>query len=234
MISYLRSTEVQILWTVTGESNHTRAHTGAGGYRCSSPPTDPYKKDQAMLHRVASHLGAAGAPAAAAAEPAPQQTGLTPALFDEFQRVGFVVLRDLLTPAEVARLASPIHDGFKNHLYEGKTKAYPDPSARYSLGSRVLLESPDVAGVSCDHPKIIGNTPHSNLICFRYVSERLFVLSAAVEQLLGGSAVLSQYQSYLSPASTQHNLLHVFFSGNIALTICWCFCWCLARLRQCR
>ena len=137
-----------------------------------------------MLHRLANHLGAAPAPAAVeepsapgSATPAAAQPGLSPALFEEFQRVGFVVARNLLTPAEVRRLGAPIHDGFKNHLYEGKNKAYPDPSARYSLGSRVLLESPDVAGVSCDHPQIV----------------------AAVEQLLGGPAVLSQYQSYLSP-----------------------------------
>ena len=92
----------------------------------------------------------------------------------------------------MARLADPIHAGFENHLYEGGTISYPDPANRYSLGSRILLESPDVAKVSCDHPKIVS----------------------AVEELLGGRAVLSQYQSYLSPpgyvnsGSTTHTAGH--------------------------
>eukprot|EP01043_Picozoa_sp_COSAG02_P001759 COSAG02_NODE_38_length_48090_cov_107.207060_6_plen_164_part_00 len=94
-----------------------------------------------------------------------------------FNELGFVVCRNMLSPSEAQRLADPIHHGFKSHLYEGKSNRYPDPANRYSLGSRVLLESPDVASASCDHPKIID----------------------AVEKLLGGSAVLSQYQSYLSP-----------------------------------
>ena len=92
----------------------------------------------------------------------------------------------------MARLADPIHAGFENHLYEGDKISYPDPANRYSLGSRILLESPDVAKVSCDHPKIVS----------------------AVEELLGGRAVLSQYQSYLSPpgyvnsGSTTHTAGH--------------------------
>jgi hypothetical protein len=143
-----------------------------------------------MLQRVASHLGALPAAPAAAAATAPQpQPSLAGApgrgLTDEdeatFHELGFVVCRDLLTPDEAQRLAVPIHAGFKEHLYEGGASgggsSYPDPSNRYSLGSRVLLESPDVASVSCDHPKIVS----------------------AVERLLGSSAVLSQYQSYLSP-----------------------------------
>ena len=92
----------------------------------------------------------------------------------------------------MARLADPIHAGFENHLYEGGKISYPDPANRYSLGSRILLESPDVAKVSCDQPKIVS----------------------AVEELLGGRAVLSQYQSYLSPpgyvnsGSTTHTAGH--------------------------
>ena len=136
-----------------------------------------------MLTRVAAHLGArpadaaAQAPSTVATPPTPGGGGLTAEHEATFKELGFVVCRNMLSPSEARRLAEPIHDGFKNHLYEGKSNRYPDPSNRYSLGSRVLLESPDVASVSCDHPKIIG----------------------AVEQLLGGGAVLSQYQSYLSP-----------------------------------
>eukprot|EP01045_Picozoa_sp_COSAG04_P010543 COSAG04_NODE_648_length_11585_cov_20.935335_8_plen_181_part_00 len=165
-----------------------------------------------MLRRVASHLGAAPAAAVqqATAEAAPAGT-LSAAQVAEFFDNGFVVARDLLSPScasaqttsersapdgaarrEVARLADPIHAGFENHLYEGGKISYPDPANRYSLGSRILLESPDAAKVSCDHPKIVS----------------------AVEELLGGRAVLSQYQSYLSPpgyvnsGSTTHTAGH--------------------------
>ena len=142
-----------------------------------------------MLSNVAAHLCARPEDAAAQASPPatsssvdpsghhPASGGLTAEHEATFNQLGFVVCRNMLGPDEARRLAEPIHGAFKNHLYEGKSDRYPDPSNRYSLGSRVLLESPDVASVSCDHPKIID----------------------AVEQLLGGSAVLSQYQSYLSP-----------------------------------
>jgi hypothetical protein len=102
----------------------------------------------------------------------------------EYAEQGFTVLRGLLSADELAELTKPILAAYTSHDYEASA-AYDVPagqeSARYPapgnhcLGSRLLAAAPQVMRASADHPAVV----------------------AAVEELLGDQAVLSQYQVYM-------------------------------------
>eukprot|EP01051_Picozoa_sp_SAG22_P018773 SAG22_NODE_3262_length_1823_cov_1.777842_2_plen_294_part_00 len=99
-----------------------------------------------------------------------------------FAETGLLVLRGVLSPAEVDRLSGPHRAMFESLEYDGRdqitdpAQLYPAPGV-YSMGPKVLDRSPEVAAVSCGHPKIV----------------------AAVEALFGEPAVLAQYWSIMRP-----------------------------------
>lgn len=96
----------------------------------------------------------------------------------EFEEKGFVILRNVLTDAEVERLARPIRASFTRGDYDTvhKGPAYPAPGI-HSMGPRVLEDNPDIAEVSFAHPKIMD----------------------AIETLFGEPATLAQYWSIMRP-----------------------------------
>ncbi|NKB67941.1 MAG: hypothetical protein GKR89_12845 [Candidatus Latescibacteria bacterium] len=96
----------------------------------------------------------------------------------EFDTTGYHVLRGALTEAEVDRLAGPIRAAFAAGEYDAfkEGSAYPLPGV-YSMGPRILLKHPEIAGVSLAHPAIV----------------------AAVEDLFGEPATLAQYWSIMRP-----------------------------------
>lgn len=97
---------------------------------------------------------------------------------EEFEKDGYVVLRGVLTEAEVDRLAKPIRAAFVRGDYDtvDRGPAYPAPGI-HSMGPRVLEDNPDIADVSLAHPKIM----------------------AAIEELFGEPAILAQYWSIMRP-----------------------------------
>jgi hypothetical protein len=149
-------------------------------------------RSSARVAQLAGHCTASAAPT-----PVP---GLLPEQRQEFLDRGFVVMRGLLSPTEVDQLAGPVFSAYKNHEYEasaaydrpdlpggglqegqgydGATNQeaylYPKPG-NFPLGSRILESKPELLDASANHPRII----------------------AAVEDLLGDQAVLSQYQIYM-------------------------------------
>ena len=97
---------------------------------------------------------------------------------NEFEKNGYVVLRGVLTEAEVDRLAGPIRAAFGKGDYDTflKGPAYPAPGI-HSMGPRVLEDHPEIAEVSLAHPSIV----------------------AAIEELFGEPATLAQYWSIMRP-----------------------------------
>lgn len=97
---------------------------------------------------------------------------------NEFEENGYYVLRGVLTEMEVDRLARPIRAAFARGDYDTfrKGPAYPSPGI-HSMGPRVLEDHPEIAELSLAHPKIM----------------------AAVEELFGEPATLSQYWSIMRP-----------------------------------
>ncbi len=98
------------------------------------------------------------------------------AMQTEFDNTGYHVLRDILTEAEVDRLAGPIRAAFVAGDYDTfkEDSAYPLPGV-YSMGPRILQRHPEIADVSLAHPAIV----------------------AAVEDLFGEPATLAQYWSIM-------------------------------------
>jgi len=97
---------------------------------------------------------------------------------NEFEENGYYVLRNVLTNAEVDRLAGPIRAAFDSGDYDTYQDgpAYPSPGI-HSMGPRVLEEYPDLAELSLAHPAIV----------------------AAVQELFGEPATLAQYWSIMRP-----------------------------------
>ena len=96
----------------------------------------------------------------------------------EFEENGYYVLRGVLTDHEVDQLARPIREAFQQGDYDTLKAgpAYPAPGV-HSMGPRVLAEQPQLADLSLAHPKIV----------------------AAIEELFGEEATLSQYWSIMRP-----------------------------------
>ena len=97
---------------------------------------------------------------------------------NEFQKNGYYVLRNVLTDAEVDRLARPIRAAFTNGDYDTykEETAYPLPGI-HSMGPRVLEENPDIAALSLAHPAIVE----------------------AIQEIFGEPAILAQYWSIMRP-----------------------------------
>jgi hypothetical protein len=95
---------------------------------------------------------------------------------DEFENNGYLVLRGVLTEAEVDRLARPIRTAFDDGNYDTHREgsAYPSPGI-HSMGPRILEEHPNLAELSLAHPAIV----------------------AAIEELFGEPATLAQYWSIM-------------------------------------
>ena len=96
----------------------------------------------------------------------------------EFEKNGYYILRNVLTNAEVDRLAKPIRAAFSRGDYDTVQKgpAYPAPGI-HSMGPRVLEDHPDIAELSLAHPTIV----------------------AAIQELFGEPAILAQYWSIMRP-----------------------------------
>jgi ectoine hydroxylase-related dioxygenase (phytanoyl-CoA dioxygenase family) len=97
---------------------------------------------------------------------------------NEFEKNGYYILRNVLTHAEVDRLAGPIRAAFRKGDYDTyeEGSAYPAPGI-HSMGPRVLADHPEIAEVSLAHPAIV----------------------AAVEELFGEPATLAQFWSIMRP-----------------------------------
>jgi ectoine hydroxylase-related dioxygenase (phytanoyl-CoA dioxygenase family) len=97
---------------------------------------------------------------------------------NEFENNGYYVLRNVLTEAEVDRLARPIRTAFNGGDYDTyqKRSAYPLPGI-HSMGPRVLEEHPEIAELSLAHPAIVS----------------------AVHELFGEPAILAQFWSIMRP-----------------------------------
>ncbi len=97
---------------------------------------------------------------------------------EEFEKNGYYILRNVLTHAEVDRLAGPNRTAFRSGDYDTykEGSAYPLPGI-HSMGPRVLEDHPDVAEVSLAHPAIVE----------------------AVQELFGEPATLAQYWSIMRP-----------------------------------
>ena len=108
---------------------------------------------------------------------------LTPAQEAEYNTRGFLVLRGAIEPSEHERLAEKIHGAFRSGIYDDYNDAhakgirYPNPVMRYDHGSLLLERDPEVARLSLDQPAVVS----------------------AVEQLLQGPAVISQWRTYVNP-----------------------------------
>jgi hypothetical protein len=130
---------------------------------------------QRRVQALSAHLAAAPANANA--------THALPTVdLDEFRETGLLVLRGLLTEAEVDALAAPIRTAFERNDNDGRDQAkgiYPEPGI-YSMGPQILETSPEIAALSCGHPKIV----------------------AAVEALFGEPALLAQFWSIMRPAGS--------------------------------
>lgn len=100
-------------------------------------------------------------------------TGLTPSQLADYQRDGFVVLRNVFSDAEISRLETgfarnPPVDGT---LYDVKSLTYPEPG-RYTLANN-CLKDPDLAFLA-EHPAV----------------------TSAVGDALGGDPKLTTYVIY--------------------------------------
>eukprot|EP01050_Picozoa_sp_SAG11_P024583 SAG11_NODE_5280_length_1607_cov_2.866711_1_plen_523_part_01 len=151
------------------------------------------RPDARRLGGVTRHLAAAAAATVEGGGPRPEQelplswsptAELTPSAADIalFKDTGLLVLRGVLTHDEIDRLHGPHQRMFEDLEYDGRdqitdpSQLYPAPGT-YSMGPKILDRSPEVAAVSCGHPKIV----------------------AAVETLFGEPAVLAQYWSIMRP-----------------------------------
>lgn len=145
------------------------------------------------LARIRCHLQGTDAAAvhSALSAPLPERCSavtVTPAELTESQIVeyntkGFLVLRNAIDPHEHAALAERIHSAFRNGImddygdHHAKGIHYPNPKVRYDHGSLLLEKDPEVARLSLDQPTVVK----------------------AVEQLLQGPAVISQWRTYINP-----------------------------------
>ena len=99
----------------------------------------------------------------------------------------FLVLRGAIPPAEHKVLAEKIHAEFRAGVYDDyggnfeKGIHYPNPKVRYDHGSLLLEKDPHIAQLSLDQPSVVS----------------------AVEELLDGPAVISQWRTYINPPGFQ-------------------------------
>ena len=99
----------------------------------------------------------------------------------------FLVLRGAINPAEHKVLAEKIHAEFRAGVYDDyggnfeKGIHYPNPKVRYDHGSLLLEKDPHIAQLSLDQPSVVS----------------------AVEELLDGPAVISQWRTYINPPGFQ-------------------------------